>query len=149
MSEDALIRLDNLLLLRKERKLNAEALATLTGKTASYYRQLLAGKKSFGEKIARDLEKAMALPHGWLDQPREVEELPNVMAEPIKMRGAHDLGQRALTTAQNELSYENEIDHNQLSPLAKTLGRALDSISDDEKKIDAFLAALRQLERGQ
>lgn len=63
MSDDALIRLENL---RKTKKTAVE-LAASVGSSYQYWRDLLDGKKSFGEKAARKIEGALGLPRGWLD----------------------------------------------------------------------------------
>ena len=63
MSEDALIRLRNL----KSLKLSATELSSRVGSRYTYWRDLLEGQKSFGEKIARKIEAAMGLPRGWMD----------------------------------------------------------------------------------
>lgn len=63
MSDDALIRVENL---RKTGKTAAE-LASTVGSSYQYWRDLLDGKKSFGEKIARKIEAKLGLPRGWLD----------------------------------------------------------------------------------
>lgn len=145
MSEDALIRLDNLRMLLRERQMTPTRLAAHTGKSQSYYRDLLKGRKSFGEKAARALEKTLSLPHGWLDLPHDSSEVP--MATVIKLHEdtKHEAYQ-AMAQAHKELATESEFDHNTLSSLAKKLARELDAISDDEKKLDAFLAALREIE---
>jgi hypothetical protein len=64
MSEDALIRLNNLLSL----KLGATELSDRVGGRYTYWRDLLSGNKSFGEKIARKAEEKLGLPRGWLDK---------------------------------------------------------------------------------
>lgn len=38
-----------------------------TGRSASFCSDLLNGRKSFGEKLARDLEEQLELPRGWFD----------------------------------------------------------------------------------
>lgn len=63
MSEDALIRLRNL----KSLKLSARELSERIGGRYTYWRDLLEGDKSFGEKAARKIEAALDLPRGWLD----------------------------------------------------------------------------------
>ena len=63
MSEEAVIRLENL----KRLKLGAIELKARLGRGPSFWSDLLRGKKSFGEKLARDLEEGLQLPRGWLD----------------------------------------------------------------------------------
>jgi len=63
MSEDALIRLENL------RKLNqtAKELESVVGGRYTYWRDMLQGTKSFGEKIARKIEEKYGMQRGQLD----------------------------------------------------------------------------------
>lgn len=64
MSDDASIRLEKL------RAMFARPidLRARTGRSASFCSDLLNGRKSFGEKLARDLEDELGLPRGWLDR---------------------------------------------------------------------------------
>lgn len=64
MNEDALIRLENL------RRLNqsAKELEATVGGRYTYWRDMLAGTKSFGEKAARKIEEKYGLVRGQLDQ---------------------------------------------------------------------------------
>ena len=64
MAEEALIRLENLRRLR----LSPTDLSTRVGGRYTYWRDLLGGKKSFGEKIARKIEDKLSLPRGSLDE---------------------------------------------------------------------------------
>lgn len=63
MADDALIRIENL----RRLKLAPVELSARVGNRYTYWRDMLAGKKSFGEKIARKIEDALKLPRGWLD----------------------------------------------------------------------------------
>ena len=63
MSDDALLRLGNL----KRLGLTPTELSESVGGRYTYWRDLLAGKKSFGEKIARKIEEKRNLRRGSLD----------------------------------------------------------------------------------
>lgn len=63
MSDDALIRLENL----KALNLGPTELSASVGSSYQYWRDLLAGHKSFGEKAARKIEEKLGLPRGSLD----------------------------------------------------------------------------------
>jgi len=63
VSEDALIRLTNLKALGH----TPTDLVRLAGNSYPYWRDLLAGEKSFGEKAARSIETKLGLPRGCLD----------------------------------------------------------------------------------
>jgi len=65
MSDDALIRLENL----KKLGLGPADLKREVGSSYQYWKDLLAGNKSFGEKIARKIEEALGLVRGSLDMP--------------------------------------------------------------------------------
>ena len=68
MADDAMIRRENLRRLGK----TPRELESLLGRRYSYWRDLLQDpKKSFGEKVARDIENAYPLPRGWLDIPHD------------------------------------------------------------------------------
>lgn len=64
VSDDALIRLTNLRAL----KLTPQELSSRVGSRYTYWRDLLSGKKSFGEKVARKIEAALGLPRYGLDE---------------------------------------------------------------------------------
>jgi hypothetical protein len=63
MSEDALIRLSNL----KALGYGPSELVKNVGSSYQYWRDLLAGNKSFGEKAARNIEEKLGLSRGQLD----------------------------------------------------------------------------------
>ena len=63
MSDDAGIRLENL----KKLKLGAADLRDRLGSSYSLWSDLIKGRKSFGEKLARRIEEGLVLPRGWLD----------------------------------------------------------------------------------
>ena len=64
MSEDSLIRLENL----RATKLRPAELSRRVGGTVSYWSDLLAGRKSFGEKTARKIEAGLGLQRGAMDE---------------------------------------------------------------------------------
>ena len=72
MNEDRLVRVDNLKRLTESWSLKASDLTHRVGGRYTYWRDLLAGKKSFGEKAARKIEDSLSLPRGWLDRTDEV-----------------------------------------------------------------------------
>lgn len=65
MSDDALIRLQNLRALR----LTPTQLSERIGGRYTYWRDMLGGNKSFGERIARKIEQALGMPRGAMDIP--------------------------------------------------------------------------------
>ncbi len=81
MSDEALIRLANL----RSLKQTPVQLSERVGNRYTYWRDLLAGKKSFGEKIARKIEEKLELPRGWLDEvsPTVPGHYPNLPRPPL------------------------------------------------------------------
>jgi hypothetical protein len=70
MSDDRLIRVQNLNGLCAQRDWGPADLVREAGSSYSYWRDLLLGYKSFGEKAARSIEERLGLtPCGVLDQP--------------------------------------------------------------------------------
>lgn len=51
---------------------NISELGRRMARSASFTHDLVSNRKSFGEKIARDLEVELRLPSGWLDQESEI-----------------------------------------------------------------------------
>lgn len=66
-------RLEKLRALMKARGWRVSDLVTKGGRSASFWYDLLRGEKSFGEKLARDLEQEdrLDLPRGWFDGTEE------------------------------------------------------------------------------
>lgn len=66
-SDERLIRLDNFKRVVEQKSLTPRDLATQMGSTYQYWYDLLAGKKSFGEKVARRIEENFGLQRYSLD----------------------------------------------------------------------------------
>lgn len=81
VSEDKLIRLENLKIVMRDRQLEIADLMRDVGGRYSYWRDLIAGDKSFGEKAARKIEEKLKLPRGWLDSSEEERATPKVFTE--------------------------------------------------------------------
>lgn len=85
-----LIRISNLQRLQKMRNAAGPAeLGTVIGRKTNQTSDLLLGRASFGEKLARSIEKAAGLEDGWLDQ---VEDLELPAAKPQKKSLPADSG---------------------------------------------------------
>lgn len=66
---EKLIRVANLNKIADDRKMGAAELEVALGfGRYTYWRDMLKGEKSFGEKVARRIEEALDLPRGWMDQ---------------------------------------------------------------------------------
>lgn len=86
MSEDALIRLENL----RRLKIAPAELSSRVGGRNTYWHDLLAGNKSFGEKAARKIEAALDLPRLSLDTPAgQSNTLPGLPAAPLYTEGSN------------------------------------------------------------
>lgn len=81
------IRLQRLRDHMHSRNLTVNDLISKTGKRQSYWSDLLAGKKSFGERAARSIEESLGLPSGYLD----TEDVPDWRAIAKNMSKAWDL----------------------------------------------------------
>jgi len=64
------LNLQRLVVTLKPKLGTQKAIAIHLDMAPSYLNQLLAGKK-LGDDVARKIERAADLPHGWLDQPRD------------------------------------------------------------------------------
>jgi hypothetical protein len=77
MSVDAGIRLERLRTLFSR----PIEMRERTGRSASFCSDLLNGRKSFGEKLARDMEEELKLPRGWFDQSDQAAPKPELDEE--------------------------------------------------------------------
>lgn len=92
MSEDALVRYENLERLCKARAWGATELSAASGRSYSQCRDYLKWRtaktrKSFGEKMARAFEQALGLPRNWLDEPHDENDpymKMRVITDPLK-----------------------------------------------------------------
>lgn len=75
MSEDTLIRYENLDALVKALQWGPSDLAQATKRSKSQCGDMLKRRKSFGEKLARDMEHQLGLPRGWFDQIHDAAEV--------------------------------------------------------------------------
>lgn len=92
MSDERMIRVDNLKLLMKSNSLSKAELAKMLGTSDSYVSKLLSGKPgTFGEKAARKVEERFKKSRFWLDElhpqgeysPESLKEASNANTKPI------------------------------------------------------------------
>jgi hypothetical protein len=103
MSDERLVRLENLRRVCNERGLGPGDLSRRYGNHQSYWYALLnekppkAGRqpKSFGEKAARKIEAALGLPDRWLDTPHTPDEPPEPPASADSERHWHAMAEKA------------------------------------------------------
>lgn len=70
MAENAIIRMDNFNRLFPESRFGPADLSRKFGRRTSFWTDLRAGRKSFGEKLARSIEQTAELAPGSLDEPQ-------------------------------------------------------------------------------
>lgn len=71
-----LVRIERLKQLQRARNATMVELAQLIGRKANQTSDLLNGRASFGEKIARSIEEHAHLPSGWLDEADDSNPVP-------------------------------------------------------------------------
>lgn len=125
MSEDALIRLENLLAYARRKGWRDKQLAEAIGRKPQQLSDMRHGRRGFGEDLARDIEERLKLPRYWLDVP-------------------HDSGEGGQLdqAAEQMLADHAKADRSALSTLAMHLALEIDKISDPEIKTKAFAAAV-------
>jgi hypothetical protein len=95
MSDERLIRIENLRRVCAERHLGAKELASNYYGRYTYWRDLLEGGKSFGEKAARKVEAALGLPDKWLDTPHQPDKATGASPPPVPTKAVPDHRWRA------------------------------------------------------
>ena len=112
-AEDSLLRLERFVAVCRERGIDLDspsALHAAFGRRPSFWSDLLAGRKSFGEKLARALETQMNLPRGYLDlvshgHPKNMGELNGFEGQAVTLfrQFTHDQQHELLRTMQAAL----------------------------------------------
>lgn len=100
------IRIERLRQLQAERKIPGPVeFGKLIGRKANQVSDLLSGRASFGEKVARSIEAAARLPDGWLDQTTNDEGASKVERAAFEPQQPATIGDASdkLTTADLEL----------------------------------------------
>lgn len=92
MSEDSLIRRTNLRNYCAAKKWGPAALGRAIRRSTQQCSDLLAGRASFGETIARHIENLLELPRNWLDFPHSREEIQSVVSS--SKDGHHHTGEK-------------------------------------------------------
>lgn len=131
MSDERMIRIDNLRLFMSQKRWAPADLARALGVSDSYISALLNSKKPFGERTARKMESALGLHTRWLDEPRLIDD------EPASSETA------ALQDAADKLQLQiDQADRSKFSPLALHLAITVDAIQNPETRTKAFAAAV-------
>lgn len=146
MSDDALIRLENLAALGR----SPSDLSRLTGKSYQYWRDLLAGKKSFGEKAARNIEEKLGLLRGCLDVSEGCigRELKMNAVAPPEVGAITRIGpttpRQALDTLGALISEADDLTRDQIKPLFARMCDEPGRIPEILKRIESALDAGNQ-----
>lgn len=112
----------------KSLKKTPRELSDHLGSTYAYWRNVLAGVKDIGEKVARRIEDGYNLPHGWLDGFADEPAPPADRLQPLLER-LENLLDRAEALSERS------------SPEGAQLARDLDAISDPRLRFRAYQAA--------
>lgn len=122
MSDEALIRLDNL----KALNLTPTQLSARVGGRYTYWRDLLANKKSFGEKIARKIEEKLELRRGALDEAGSLQGVTPAIPAPTPPEPAPDELAAALSLIAGAIAKADRLTRIQLEPLLALLAKEPD-----------------------
>lgn len=128
MNDDALIRLENL----KALNLTAQQLSERVGGRVSYWSDLMRGKKSFGEKVARKIEDKLEMPRGYMDAADE--EAP-IFVVPEPEPAAQPDVMQALKTLAGAISKLDK-------PTREGVSGMLAMLAKEPEQADSTLAAL-------
>lgn len=131
MSDERMIRIDNLRLFMSQKTWTPADLARELGVSDSYISALLNGKKPFGERTARKMEAALGMHSKWLDEPRLIGDENVIDGEGLIREAAESL--------QLEM---DKADRSKFSPLAMHLAVTVDGIRNPEARTKAFAAAV-------
>lgn len=136
-----MIRADNLRALMDAKGWGTSELGRKVGRSPGQMGDMLAGRKPFGEKIARHIEHCLELPRGWLDQIHDGEEAPKTSAgqEPDLLGESFKKTLQEARAAESAIAAQLQHD---FSPQARRVAKALDSISDSAKRSQVALALL-------
>jgi len=138
MNDEKLIRLENLKALKRD----AKALSAAVGGRYTYWRDMLAGDKSFGEKIARKIEDKLVLPHGWMDKVHTVAEASE--QEPVRKGQSYTLSNdeiaRAITFLVDTMSKQDSTTRNTFAVLMTELAK--DPDRDNVQRVKRVLEVL-------
>ena len=131
MSDERMIRIDNLRLFMSRKNWNPADLARELGVSDSYVSALLNGKKPFGERTARKMEERLGMHSKWLDETRLIgDDLPAGSDDPLR------------ESADRLLDRLEAVDRATFGALAMHLAVTLEGIKDPEVQTKAFAAAV-------
>lgn len=131
MSDDALIRISNL----KAMGVTAKQLQEAGIGRYTYCRDLLAGQKSFGEKIARKIEEKMGWPRGCLDSDYGCDTKSYKPGETLQVSRESDGDTLTPTTIPTEVTYTRS----NLKSTILLLGNLLGALDQRSRKMIGHL----------
>jgi len=136
MSDERMIRIDNLRLFMSQKKWAPADLARELDVSDSYISALLNGKKPFGERTARKMEARLGMHSKWLDEPRLIGDENTIDGEGLVKEVAENL----------RVEFERA-ERSKFSSLAMHLAVTIDGIKDPETRTKAFAAAAVSIQR--
>lgn len=128
MSEDALIRLDNLLRYARKKGWRDKALAEKIGRSPQQLSDMKNNRRGFGEDLARDIEQRLGLPRYWLDTAHD----PDPEDGGAQMEAIVEQVQQEIQDA----------DRTKFGPLSMHLATTIQGIQNPETRTKAFAAAV-------
>lgn len=127
MSEDALIRLENLLSYARKKGWRDKVLAEKIGRSPQQLSDMKNNRKGFGEDLARDIEQRLGLPRYWLDVPHD---------------GDDSQADRMAKSDEASASSVANADRASFGPMAVHLAMSIDAIKNPADQAKAFAAAV-------
>lgn len=132
MSEDALIRLENLLSYARKKGWRDKVLAEKIGRSPQQLSDMKNNRKGFGEDLARDIEQKLGLPRYWLDVSHDSEDSQADRMAAAAKQSAEDVA---------------SVDRSKFGPMAVHLAMTIDTIKNPAAQAKAFAAAVVAIEQ--
>lgn len=114
--------------------------ASLIGKKPNQASDLLTGKASFGEKVARSIEEHSELPLGWLDHLGDSTEEPNIKPTPAGALTPADL----VVQLANIFAPLDKLTRAQIKPIFNQLVEAPEQAAELGQRLEATVALTQQ-----
>lgn len=163
MSEDKLVRVENLRLIMKAKGIKGPtALGRAIFRKPNYTGPLIAGKNAFGERIARHIEACFGLPRGWMDQdhgggetipfgkPRPHEmDMAGEDADPVAIVESPDPAfPHPIEQARDAILVNTQADNGSVfSPMATRLAKSFDALPSVDVQVEAFAACIAEISK--
>lgn len=147
MADDKLIRLHNLKRILADKGIPLDKpgrLGKLIDRKSNQCSDLISGRASFGENIARHIEGCFGLPRGWLDDDHDPSEPIPYGSAKVIVSEHQDTGAIDAIASQIEAHASAGSD---LSPMAIMLATRFDRIQGPDAQVDAFAVLITEINR--